>query len=225
MSSARRLALAAAVILATGLLGSRIIDLGPIATADDDATDWLHDRAVDDATIAEVALDVTTIGNPVTLLALVVLVAGWLLFHRHRRTAWWLVTVTAAASVVESLLKVVVGRARPDFDSAFLDTVSRSFPSGHAMNTTVVLGAITMALVTAATSRRALAVPIAASVAAATALAVGLSRPVLGVHFVSDIVAGWLLGVVWLVLVRPRRDPERGGANLRPETEPASASA
>lgn len=217
MTLFRRLALAAGVVFGLGLVASLVVRVRRVASADLDATRWLHDRAVDSDTVAAAALDTTTIGDPITLAGLVAVVAGWLLVRRHGATAFWLVAVTAVASIVESSLKIVVGRARPDLDSALVETVTRSFPSGHAMNTTVVIGAITVALVSVATSRRALAVPVASAVAVVIALTVGLTRPLLGVHYVSDIVAGWILGVVWIVLVRPRRDAE-----VRPEPEPAS---
>lgn len=217
MKLARRLALAAAVTFGLGLLLSLLVRIDAVAIADRDATEWLHDRATGSDDVAAVALDVTAIGDPITLTALVVVVIGWSLFQRRARTALWLASVTAVASVVESTLKIVVGRSRPDFDSAYLEPISKSFPSGHAMNTTVVIGAITVTLAAIVTSRRALAVPIAAATAMSVALAVGLTRPLLGVHFVSDIVAGWTLGVVWLVLSRPRDDAE-----VSAEPEPAS---
>ena len=214
---ARRLVFAVVALLAIGLALSFVARFDPIADRDQTLTESLHERALDDDTVAAVALDVTSIGDPITLTVFDVVVVAWLAFRRHRRTALWLVLVTLLASIVGRSTKLLVGRSRPDLDTALLEPTSQSFPSGHALNTTVVLGAIAVALVISATSRRALAVPVAAVVAASVALAVGLSRPVLGVHFVADVVAGWLLGVVWLVLVRPRRDAE-----VRPEPEPAS---
>lgn len=208
MIGVRRLAVATAVVFALGLLASYVVRLGPVADVDRDLTRWLHERTLESDTLAGSALDVTTIGDPITLTVLVVLTVGWLLFHGHRRIGLWLVAVTALASIVNSVLKIVVARSRPDFDSVFLEPLSKSFPSGHALNTTVVLGAMTVALVAAATSRRALVVPLAATVAAGVALAVGITRPLLGVHFVSDVVAGWVLGVIWLVLSRPSSSAE-----------------
>lgn len=208
MISVRRLAVATAVVFALGLLASYVVRLGPVADVDRDFTRWLHERTLESDTLAGSSLDVTTIGDPITLTVLVVLTVGWLLLHGHRRIGLWLVAVTAVASIVNSVLKIVVARSRPDFDSVFLEPLSKSFPSGHALNTTVVLGAMTVALVAAATSRRALVVPLAATVAAVVAFAVGITRPLLGVHFVSDVVAGWTLGVIWLVLARPPSDPQ-----------------
>lgn len=218
MTPVRRLVIAFAVMLAFGLVLSVVARFDPIADRDQTITESLHDRALDDDTVAAVALDVTSVGDPITLTAFVAVVAAWLALRRHRRTALWLVLATLVASIVGRTTKFLVGRSRPDLDTALLEPTSESFPSGHALNTTVVLGAITVALVISATSRRALAVPVGAVLAATIALAVGLTRPVLGVHFVADVVAGWLLGVVWLVLVRPRRDAE-----VRPEQEPTSA--
>ncbi len=218
MTPNRRLLVAALITFGLGLLSSVVARVDAVADRDRELTAWLHDRAVESDALATVALDATAVGDPITLTALVAVVAAWLAARGHLRTATWLVLVTLLASIVGRSTKLVVGRSRPDLDTAFLEPLSQSFPSGHALNTTVVFGAITVALVTAATSRRALAVPIGAVAATSIALVVGLTRPVLGVHYVADIVAGWLLGAVWLVLVRPRTDAE-----VRPEPEPASA--
>lgn len=221
MTLVRRLAVGAASIFGLGLALSLVVRMASVADGDRAITRWLHDRALEDRNVSELALDITTIGDPLTLTAFVVLAVGWLLFHRRTRIAVWLASVTLVASVVESLLKVTVGRTRPDFDSVFLDPTSRSFPSGHAFNTTVVLGAVTVAVVTSATSRRAGVVPLAATAAALVAFAVGASRPVLGVHFVSDVIAGWVLGVVWLVITRPRADDD-ADQEVTPARAPAS---
>ncbi|MDE0801769.1 MAG: phosphatase PAP2 family protein [Acidimicrobiales bacterium] len=205
MTSVRRLVVAVTAAFALGFLGSLVVRFDAVATADRDITRRLHERAVQSDALREVALDVTTVGDPITLTALVAITAGWLFFRGHGRIGLWLIVTTLLASIVNSSLKVVVARSRPDFDSVFLTPLSKSFPSGHALNTTVVFGAITIAVAWAATSRRSLAVPVAA---ATVALAVGVTRPVLGVHFASDVVAGWVLGVLWLVLTRPREDPQ-----------------
>ncbi len=203
MPPVRSIALAAVVVLGVGLGLSTVVELDTITDADRRVTAHLHDWALESGTVADAARAVTLIGDPITLAVAVAAVAASLFFRGRRELAWWLVLTTLAAATTESLLKIVVGRDRPSFDSALLDPTSNSFPSGHATNTTVVLGSITIALVVAATSRRAGVVPFAAVAAVVVSIAVGLTRPVLGVHFVSDIVVGWLLGVVWLAIVRP----------------------
>lgn len=208
MTSVRRLVVGVTATFALGFLASLVVRFDAVAAPDRDATRWLHERALQNDFLGEVALDVTAVGDPITLTALVMVTVGWLFFQGRRRIGLWLVVTTLAASIVNSTLKIVVARSRPDFDSVFLAPLSKSFPSGHALNTTVVLGAITIALAWSATSRRSPVVPFAAVAVATVALAVGITRPLLGVHFVSDVVAGWILGVVWLVLVRPRRDPQ-----------------
>ncbi len=204
MNSVRGVAIAVAVTFGIGLLLSFVVSVDRIADVDRDLTRSFHDVALESGAVSDFALGVTALGNPVTLTAFVVIAGAWLVLQGRRRIAAWLVIATVGGSLVSSLLKVVVGRSRPDFESVFLEPVSKSFPSGHALNTTVVLGSITIALVVSATSRHSVAVPAGATAAVLVALAVGLSRPVLGVHFVSDVLAGWALGVLWLVLLRPR---------------------
>lgn len=217
MSLVRRLGVAFVVTFALGLLLSVLVRIDLVADVDGDATRWLHESTVERSWLSSLSLDVTSLGDPLTLTAFVVIAVVWLLVSGHGGTAVWLAAVTAAASVTGSLLKVVVARARPDFDSVLLEPTSRSFPSGHAMHTTVTLGAITVAVVSIATARRGGAVTTAVVGSATVALAVGVTRPLLGVHFVSDVVAGWTLGVVWLLLVRRRRSSgERAAESEEP---------
>ena len=218
-SLAGRLVVAAAVTAATGLALSLVVRIDALSAIDDDATAAMHRWAIDHRVVERMARGVTVVGNPTTLWIVVVAVAAWLIGHRRVATAIWVVATTACGSLVEIALKVVVGRSRPDLDSVFLDPTSRSFPSGHAFNTTVVFGVVTVALVVMATGVDDRAVPAAVAGAALVAAAVGLTRPVLGVHFVSDVLAGWVLGIVWLVAARPQRSD---AAPIRSGPGPAS---
>ncbi len=219
----RRVLAAVAVVFALGYGLSFLVELGPVARGDLRLTANLHQRAIDHAGVARVARDLTWLGEPAHLAVFVGLAAIWSVVHHRQWTALWLVVVTACGGMTESVLKVVVGRSRPDLDHVLLHPVTKSFPSGHATNTTIVFGAIALALVVAVPSRTAWAARFAAATAALVAVVVGLSRPVLGVHFVSDVVAGWTLGALWLHLLRPGRF-ERMDRELRPgrEREPAS---
>lgn len=220
----RRTAVAAVVTFALGLALSVLARLDALSDADDDLTADIHRWSLDHPTVHDLAGDVTIVGNPLTLAAIVAVVGIWLLAHRRLAITVWLVVMTALGGAVESALKVVVGRSRPDLDTVTLEPTSKSFPSGHAFNTTTVFGAVTIALVVAATSTRARVVPVAAAAAAVVAVLVGLTRPLLGVHFTSDVLAGWILASVWLVLGRPdRRADAVSSEPADPEPAPPSA--
>jgi undecaprenyl-diphosphatase len=112
-------------------------------------------------------------------------------------TAAWLVTAVALIGPLNTLLKEVFGRVRPDFAEGGARYDSLSFPSGHSSGIATL---VTVALV--------LAWPLLAGRARHWALAagvtlvvlVGLTRMWLGVHFLSDVVGGWSLGVAWSLL-------------------------
>ena len=123
---------------------------------------------------------------------LVLVVVAALLARRRRRWAAYLALTAVGGVLLNQLLKRHFVRPRPDLASAVLGATGYSFPSGHAMSATIVLGALGYL---AARSARSWAVKSAAFSAFATlALAIGVSRLYLGVHWASDVVAGFAAG-------------------------------
>lgn len=154
---------------------------------------------------------VTTLGSGATL-APVILVVGLALAARRRR--WGPMVLLASAYLgslaVYNAVKVLVGRPRPTGAQVVVAT-GYAFPSGHAMQSAAVAGALAV-LGCRATSRPAGRVAVW-SVAALFGFLVGCSRLYLGVHWTSDVLAGWVLGAVWLrglaVATRSLPDPPR----------------
>ncbi|MDQ3985649.1 MAG: phosphatase PAP2 family protein [Actinomycetota bacterium] len=132
-------------------------------------------------------------------------------FAATRNPRWPAFFVGSLAGGLElpMLLKEIVGRPRPQLAPLY-DVSTNAFPSGHATAAAVIFGAIGFAL-TRNLPSRALVVTVWV-VAILAAAAVGLSRSYLGVHWPTDVVAGWGLGVFWIVIVaaavRPSRRPE-----------------
>ena len=91
------------------------------------------------------------------------------------------------------LLKQSVGRLRPDLEMHAVTVQSLSFPSGHAANSMIAFVAIALFCAPARRRGSALTLAIAAS------LAVGATRPLLGVHWPSDVLAGWIFGLAWAI--------------------------
>jgi undecaprenyl-diphosphatase len=120
--------------------------------------------------------------------AMVVIVASWLLWHSRRRAAIVILAVPVFAGVSNSLLKELFGRARPDIVPHLDQIGNLAYPSGHASNAMAffVLTALLLA-------RRHRAWWI--GLAIAVSLLIGTSRLMLGVHWPSDVIGGWLWGL------------------------------
>jgi undecaprenyl-diphosphatase len=124
-------------------------------------------------------------------LAVVGVVAAVILARRGRRVEAALVVIAYIGSQLSThLVKSVLDRPRPDFDPAVSLPGTAAYPSGHASAAVAVL--LCLAVVWPVRGSM--------SVAVAVAIAIGLSRITLGVHWVSDVVGGWALGVAWLGL-------------------------
>ncbi len=146
-----------------------------------------------------VARLVTATGDTLTV-SLVTAVLLYFLWRRRHRFAVSALVAIAGGALLANLMKDRFGRARPLAESALITLpASFSFPSGHAMASLCVAGVLGYLTVRSSMSPRAKAIAVGAL--GLWALAVGLSRVYLGVHWPSDVIASWLLGVAWLSLL------------------------
>lgn len=116
--------------------------------------------------------------------------------HQHRRAAAFFAIVIVGRLFVETV-KLLVHRARPALDPHPVLTHSLSFPSAHAANSMIALTSLAMFFVSG--SRRWVAVVLAV----VASLIIGASRALLGVHWPSDVVAGWSIGAAWVLICWP----------------------
>lgn len=147
--------------------------------------------------LTNLAIVVTTLGSTAAMAVLAVLVGGWCWWRGRRADAVLAVGAMAGASLVFRLLKVLLDRARPPVADHLVVETNESLPSGHATMSTVVVGTI---VVLAWAGRGALARAAMVVAAVAWVGAVGATRVYLGVHWVSDVLAGWAVGAAWLAL-------------------------
>jgi undecaprenyl-diphosphatase len=156
------------------------------------------------------ALDLTTLGSypMVSLTSLIVL--GFLLMKRWYHEAWILAFVTIGGWLLNTLLKGFFARPRPAIVVHLVQVEAQSFPSGHAMIAAVFYPAIGTLIAELTSDRRMKRYVIAVSLM--LAVAVGGTRVVLGVHYPTDVIAGWVAGVTWslLCLVAMRLARDRG---------------
>lgn len=139
----------------------------------------------------------TQFGSTALLASVVVLTVSYLAFRRRRRNAMFVLVTSVLGVIVNNTLKVMVGRSRPQFDDAVAHALGNSFPSGHAMNSAVVYGTL---LVVMWRPLRTLRWRVTAlSLLSGLVLAIAASRVVLTVHYVSDVVAGVVLGAAFVI--------------------------
>lgn len=150
------------------------------------------------AWVLEAVRDTTALGGVFLRNLFAIAAIAALLFLRLRREAFLFAATVISAWGVNSAIKLLVGRERPTIVAHLTDAGGHSFPSGHSFNSAVVY--IAMALAFAAFSRRrSVRWTIIASAAVATVL-IAVSRVWLGVHYPSDVAAGWLGGAGWAFL-------------------------
>ena len=136
----------------------------------------------------------THLGSAPVLLTMTALGAAWLAWQRNwGRTIALLVAVLGARIGIEAI-KLFVDRPRPGFDAHPVVVHSQSFPSGHAGNSMATFLALALIVAPERWRRPAVALALAAS------LAMGTTRPMLGVHWPSDVLAGWIYGATVALL-------------------------
>ena len=148
--------------------------------------------------LAEVMRDITALGS-FTVLGLVTFsVAGFLMLTRKRHAAGIVVLSITSGTLVSSLLKWLFARPRPDLVPHATMVYTQSFPSGHAMLSAVVY--LTLGALLARTQAEPKVKAYLLLLAIALTLTVGISRVYLGVHWPTDVLAGWAGGACWALL-------------------------
>jgi undecaprenyl-diphosphatase len=147
----------------------------------------------------EVAVrDATALGGLLILGLLTLITCGYLWLSRQRGLAIFIGVSITLGTLINTLLKDLIARARPDLFAHATDAAFSSFPSGHAMMSTMVYLTLGGLLSLSTENRRIKAYILFWSVL--LPLIVGLSRLYLGVHWPTDIIAGWIAGAIWSLL-------------------------
>lgn len=197
--SARAVLLVAAAALVAvpfATLLFQVLAEGPITRLDGRLADDLNDAVHDRPALLAVVRAVTLFGGTVVLTLVAAAAVAFVATRGRRRLATFLVVTTLGGWLLGSMVKLAVARPRPVVDHEVATAFGKSFPSGHAMSSTVVYGAVLVALLPLVRRRGRRRAAVVAAVA--LVLAVGSSRLLLGVHFLSDVVGGYVLGLAWL---------------------------
>jgi membrane-associated phospholipid phosphatase len=174
----------------------------------------------------------THLGGPTGMTIIASMITLLMVWRWRSRTPLILMIITVAGSLLITVVgKAVVGRSRPPLADAVPPYESSpSFPSGHALNSTVIAGMVAYLVLRRLSSLLARALVVAAALG--WAIAIGLSRVFLGHHWLTDVMFGWLVGLAWLSVVitahrlflTVRRDRENRPSR-RADRPPGSAGA
>jgi len=192
----------------------------PLVRIDGGVRDDLHTVARHHDALVSALKVLSTIGSAVVYMPLFAAVAAWLLWsQRLPRLAAFVVVTTAGSALLNALVKLAIHRARPVLADPVAHANGMSFPSGHAQSAVVaasVLLLVFLPLLHGAWRW------VAVGAAVVYVLAIGFARVTLGVHYVSDVLAGYALGAAWVAAMiaafnawrrergRPAADPAEG---------------
>ena len=213
----------------------------PLESVDHGTAADVNRLIADDHALVTVVKAVSLLGSTAVLCGVIGAVAVGLALRKRWRLVIYVLVAGVGALVLDPMLKSLVGRLRPVVAQPIAHGTGNSFPSGHSLGSIVCYGAVLLVFIPAARSRwhRAFITVVVALVAL-----IGISRILLGVHYLSDVVGAWAIGITWLGVTafafeltrrsvgQPVTDPMREGlepeavADLRlaqPESAPGHA--
>jgi undecaprenyl-diphosphatase len=190
----------AAVVAVLGLaaivLTDAVVNHAGLAVLDVTWRDWVIAHR-DDA-FTRVMVGASNAGSTPSLIVVTLAAAAWLMWRGRRGDSLLVAGGAMGAFALGPLLKIAVERPRPDVAERVVLVNSWSYPSGHSLNSLSVIGLLTVLAVLERPGRvRRVLLTVLGLV---LVLVVGFSRVYLGVHWPSDVLGGWLIGVVWLTM-------------------------
>lgn len=148
--------------------------------------------------LAEVMRDLSGLGSTIVLTLFSLATLGYLILVRAKTAALLLVVSVISGTLVVNLFKAGFGRLRPEAAYAELMASGLSFPSGHSSMSAIVY--LTLGALVASTHQRWAERVYILLAASLMTLLIGLSRIALGVHWATDVLGGWALGVAWAMV-------------------------
>lgn len=180
----------------TALLSLVETKWSPLRHLDDDATRSLNDYMVHHEALVHPLRATSYVFHAWVFRLIITGLAIWLFYRGAKRLAVWATVTLIAAGVLDVVLKVLVDRPRPELHSPIAHAPGGSFPSGHALTAAMGCAVIVLMLLPVLSRAWRVTAWIAATV---ITIAAGICRVALGVHYVSDVLAGWILGVAIVV--------------------------
>ena len=196
---ARRSALGFVAVVVGALLLALAVQLaaGPLLQVDQHVAGSLNTVVAPRPWLVTLLQVLTAPGAAITAWIVLSTLTVGLLIRRRYRLAVYVAVTGLGTAVLSPLLKQLVDRLRPMVDTPVAAAGGPSFPSGHTLAVTVWVGVVLLVLLPVVPPRRRRLV---VGIGVALVVVVGLTRIALGVHFVSDVLAGWLIGTGWLLV-------------------------
>jgi undecaprenyl-diphosphatase len=187
-------ATAAAAVFATLLVLVRL-RWPPLESVDHGAAAGINGLIAGNAPLVTAVKAVTWLGSSGVLWTVVLAAAVILALRRRWRLAVYLLVTGSGALVLDPVLKSLVGRLRPVVAHPVAHGAGNSFPSGHSLGSIVCYGAVLLVFLPAARGRwRTTFITVTVALIAL----IGISRVLLGVHYLSDVLGAWAVGITWL---------------------------
>jgi membrane-associated phospholipid phosphatase len=185
----------------------------PLLRADEGARDSLHEYAVTHTGFVAAMQLTSDSGSGRAWQVIMTAVAAWLLWRRLPRLALFVVVTAVGSSLLNTAVKAAVDRLRPVLTDPVAQASGPSFPSGHAQSAIVGYAVLLLVFlpVLHGVWRR-----VAVTLAVFMVLAIGFSRVALGVHYVSDVVGGFVLGAAWVAAMAAAFNAMRVDHGRRP---------
>ncbi len=175
----------------------QVVAEGPLTRVDGDVADALNGYVHERTLLLTGLKAVTFLGSTVWLTAVTAVAAVGVLRAGRSRLCVFLVVTCLGGAVVNYSVKLAVSRPRPVVDHVVAEASGKSFPSGHAMSSTVVYGSLLLVFLPVIGRRYR---PIVLAGTVILLAAIGFSRLALGVHYITDVLGGYVLGAAWLAL-------------------------
>jgi membrane-associated phospholipid phosphatase len=203
----------------------QVLSKGPLARWDVHTAEAIHRWVLRHRGLVHGLNVISLLGKPPTLALLTALAAAYVFWRGRRRLALFLVVAVVGGGFVDSAVKLAVNRPRPQLDHPLASAIGKSFPSGHAMSSIITYGVLLLVFLPVLPRLGRL---LLTAFAVALVAAIGASRLMLGVHFVSDVLGGWILGLAWLAAVTAafsiwRREEGKPAVDLTDGVEPEAA--
>lgn len=174
-------------------IADEVLENEPIA-GDSAALLWL--RQFQSSQLDSIMIFLTDTAGPLQMVVVAAVLIFGLYVGKRRRAATFLLFSLGGASVINFVLKLIFARDRPDLWTTVVTEASYSFPSGHTMGSAALAFSIIVLLWDTRWRYVALATGLLFT------FTIGITRMYLGVHYPSDVVAGWLISLVWVLAVK-----------------------